>query len=219
MQLVVSFHLLACLALGSAALVAAPAGAVPIRYTFTGTLSLGSTVDSLNLDGALLTITTEVDSNTSPSSTTSGANDMLAFYDGVAATGVFSNRPNSVADETVLYTTRLLVNNHFPPSSGSDAFGISSANAMVSSQTFGMPGISATFADQAFLPGTGAPALPLFDPSDVDSFSASVIVTPIRYDVLNPNVTAAVVPEPSTALLLSLGLVGIAEVRRRNRAG
>ena len=114
----------------------------------------------------------------------------MAFYDGIAATAVFSDRPNSVADETVFYTTRLVVDNHFPPSPGDDNFGISSGSATVSSQTFGMPGMSATFAGQAFLPGTGAPALPVFDASDVASFGAGTILTPIRYDVGNVNITA-----------------------------
>ena len=215
MMIVLRALVLACLALASVALHSAPAAAVPILYTFTGTLTLGSTMDTLNLDGATLTITAQVDSTTLPSSTSPGANDVLAFYNGIAATAVFSGRPNSVADETVFYTTRLLVHNHFPPSPGDDNFGISSANATVSSVTFGMPAISATFTDIAFLPGTGAPALPVFDASDVASFGAGTILTPIRYDVGNVNITSAVVPEPSTALLLGGGMLLVLATARR----
>jgi len=194
---------------------ATPAAAVPILYTFTGTLTLGSTMDSLDLDGATLTITVQVDSNTLPNSTTAGTNEVLAFYEGIVATGVFSGRPNSVADEIVSYTTRLLVQNRFPPSTAGDIFGISTANATFSSQTIGMPAMTATFADQAFVPGTGAPpALPVFDASDVASFDASPIVNPIRYDVGDVNITSVVVPEPSTALLFGGGMLMLATVRR-----
>lgn len=204
------------LVVGAAVMWAAgPAAAVPIQYTFVGTLTLGSTVDTLDLDGATLTITTEVvDTGTAPDSTSPSANNVVAFYNNVEATGVFTDRPNSAPDESVVYTTRLTTDNHFPPSSGSDAFGIGSAFASVFGVTFGMPAMSAAFGDLAFFPGTDAGPLPIFEPSDIASFSASIITQPIRYDVTVVDITAVVIPEPSTALLLGSGLALLAVGRR-----
>ena len=206
--------LVACLVFGLAAFLAPPADAVPIRYTFAATLSLAGGSDGLDLDGATLTITVDADSSASPSSIVSGTNNEMSFY-GVTATAVFSSRPNAASDEIVVYTPNLIVNNHFPPSPESDQFGIQSSFASFSSETIFMPGIALDFVSSAFLPGTGPPALPLFDPSDVASVSAAQLhqqPTLPAYDLENVSITA--VPEPTTAVLLLMGMLGLAANRR-----
>jgi hypothetical protein len=211
-------RLVAWLAFGLAAFLAGPAGAVPLQYTFSATLVLASSTDSLDLDGASLTITVDADSSAAPTSTASGTNMEQSFY-GVTATAVFSNRPNAAPDEVVVYTSNLLVTNHFPPSPGSDQFGLQSSNASFPSVTLAMPGIGLSFTDSAFLPGTGSPALPVFAPSDLASVSAAQLhqqpTLPI-YDLEELSIT--VVPEPTPAWLLLLGLLGLSARRPRPRA-
>lgn len=203
--------LVACLVFGLAAFLARPADAVPIRYTFAATLSLSSGDDSgLQLDGATLTITVDADSSASPTSSISSGNSWLSYYP-VTATAVFSGRPNAAPDETVVYTPNLMVTNRFPPTTGSDLFGIQSSFASFSTETIFMPGISLDFTDSAFLPGTDPSPLPLFDPSDVASFSAAQLhrqPTSPYYDLENVSITA--VPEPTTLALLLIGMLGLA---------
>ena len=72
---------LAFVLLGGA--VATPARAVPVRYTFEGTVALSSGSDSLGIDGAFLRVVAVADTSDAPASTALGSEHPLErFHEG-----------------------------------------------------------------------------------------------------------------------------------------
>ncbi len=67
--------------------------------------------------------------------------------------------------------------------------------------------VVAEFADQEFIPGTGIPALPLYDKTDV--FRALFFgLGPPLYRSYNTKIEIFI-PEPTTLALMALGLAGL----------
>jgi len=198
--------------------VATPARALPVRYTFEGTLGLSSGSDSLSLDGAAIRLVAMADTSDSPATTAMGSEHAIGFFNPSSLTATFSGRPNGLADETVAYAAQLRTDNSFV---FSDLFDLRGGVLL----TLSMPQLQLqipsfrVFFDRTFFPGSDVAPLPVFGAPDLLGVSADALLDPsggglFRYVVQNPSARVEVIPEPGTAWLLALGLLALARWSR-----
>jgi hypothetical protein len=209
----------------TAALIAgvAPAAAVPIRYTFTGVLALVAGVDALQLDGATLTLTIDLDTATPPFTTQTGPGIASATYplNALSIPVAFSNRPGGAQDLIVgLMPTSLVGENFFPPRPFRDQWGLIPSSVILDGAELGLIGLYVTFVSQDFFPGSDPPPLPLFEPADVaevHAFALEAAAGAPRYRAAGATATAERIPEPAATILAAAGLASAAFLRRRSR--
>ncbi len=196
------------------ALLAAPAGAIPVVYTAGGNLSASAAGgDSIQLNFSTVQITLFADTDDAPTGTTSSLNSIEARYQPSSGTVTFTDRPGGAPDLTVPYVPNLITVNEFAPSASVDSFALDdgSTDAVPGTSRYFVGGFRVQFIDASFFPGTEAGPLPTFD------VIGGVVVFGVFYDLdhvalytLNdPYARVDVVPEPGTALLVALGVVGL----------
>jgi hypothetical protein len=205
------------------ALLAAPAQAIPVVYTAGGTLSAaGGGGDPIGLNFSTVRIMLFADTGDAPTGTTGGPSSIEAHYQPTSGSLSFTNRPRGAPDLTVPYAPDLITVNEFAPSASPDTFAIDdgTTDGVPGSSQYYVGGLRVSFLDASFFPGMGAGALPTFD------VTGGTVVFGVFYDLdhvalytLNdPFVSVDVVPEPGTALLVALGLVGLLARRAASTA-
>jgi hypothetical protein len=189
--------------------------AVPVQYTFSGTLSSNTGSDPLRLEGALLRSDVFADTSHLPV-LVAGSETVSAVYEPSAATTSISQRPSAAADLAIASPGSLVTRNF----SGIGA-GLEWGGAVVS-----FPGSPAGVQLPLFVvdllinlgPGVVA-APPLFTAADVAVIGAGGLVpsdfsTLFSYRLTNVTVASVVVPEPGT---IGMFVIGLALVAHRTR--
>jgi hypothetical protein len=208
--------------------VATGARAVPITYSAGGQIGTTSTGDALQLDNASVRLTMLADTSDAPVSTAATADGIEAHYRPSSGLLEITNRPGGAPDLAIPYTPDLVTVNRFEPSALPDRFELDegSTTALPGTSRFFLAGFRVSFLDAAFFPGTDAGALPHFD------VTGGVVMFGVFYDLDRVALydfssgssssagfrVAGMVPEPSSALLLVLGLSGLALRSSQSRA-
>jgi hypothetical protein len=198
---------------------AQPASAVPVLYTAGGTLSASAAGgDTIHLNFSTVRITLSADTSDAPTGTTSGANSLEARYRPSSGSLIFTNRPGGAPDLTISYAPDLITMNEFAPSAMADSFALDqgTTDGVPGTSQYYVGGLRVSFLDASFFPGMGPGPLPTFD------VTGGTVVFGVFYDLdhvalytlNNPFVSVDVVPEPGTALLMALGVVGLLAARR-----
>jgi hypothetical protein len=190
--------------------------AIPVQYTFSGTLASNTGSDPLLLQGASLRSDVFADTSDLPVFV-GGAETITARYTPASAVTSIAGRPGGAADFAIASPGPLVTANSYQITGDLLEWGASTVSFPDSATQIRLPFFSATlFIDSA--PGEVAP-LPLFYAADLQVAVADRLLpadfsNSFSYRLTNVSVTSAVVPEPGTAGLVIGALVLIARCVR-----